>query len=223
MKSHFEIELEKLKNIIIKLGALAENQVGEAIKTVLSEPTVEGKEIKKAESKIDKLDVKIDEICQNIFALQQPVASDLRFIMSAMQISNEMERIGDLAISIIKKSKSNKDKQDLITRLNVAEIAKQIEIILAKTNECFIKREQSTIGEILILNKAIKNDCDNKIHEVVNEMKINSKAVVYGTNLVMIIKHLERISEHCTNIVEQIYFMITAKIIKHENIRDLNI
>ena len=143
--------------------------------------------------------------------------------MSAMQISNEMERIGDLAISIIKKSKSNKDKQDLITRLNVAEIAKQIEIILAKTNECFIKREQSTIGEILILNKAIKNDCDNKIHEVVNAMKINSKAVVYGTNLVMIIKHLERISEHCTNIVEQIYFMITAKIIKHENIRDLNI
>ena len=223
MKSYFEIELEKLKNIIIKLGTLAESQVGEALKTILSEPRADGKEVKKAETKIDKLDVKIDEICQNIFALQQPVASDLRFIMSAMQISNEMERIGDLAISIIKKSKSNKDKQDLITRLNVAEIAKQIEIILAKTNECFIKREQSTIGEILILNKAIKNDCDNKIHEVVNAMKINSKAVVYGTNLVMIIKHLERISEHCTNIVEQIYFMITAKIIKHENIRDLNI
>lgn len=223
MASHFQIELEKLKNFIIKLGLLAENQVGEAIKTVLSEPTVESKEIKRTETKIDKLDVKIDEICQSIFALQQPVASDLRFIMSAMQISNEMERIGDLAISIIKKSKSNKDKQDLITRLNVAEIAKQIEIILAKTNECFIKREQSTIGEILILNKAIKNECDNKIHELVAEMKINSKAVVYGTNLVMIIKHLERISEHCTNIVEQIYFMITAKIIKHENIRDLNI
>ena len=223
MASHFEIELEKLKNIIIKLGALAENQVSEAIKTVLSEPTVERKEIKRAESKIDKLDVKIDEICQSIFALQQPVASDLRFIMSAMQISNEMERIGDLAISIIKKSKSNKDKQDLINRLNVAEIAKQIEIILAKTNECFVKREQSAIGEILILNKSIKNECDNKIHELVAEMKINSKAVVYGTNLVMIIKHLERISEHCTNIVEQVYFMITAKIIKHENIRDLNI
>ena len=223
MASHFEIELEKLKNIIIKLGSLAENQVGEAVKALLSEPTAVGKEIKKAESKIDRLDVKIDEICQSIFALQQPVASDLRFIMSAMQIGNEMERIGDLAISIIKKSKNNKDKQDLITKLNVVEIAKQVELILAKTNECFIAREQRTIGEILILNKAIKSECDDKIHEVVAEMKINSKAVVYGTNLVIILKHLERISEHCSNIVEQVYFMINAKIIKHENFRDLNI
>ena len=223
MASHFEIELEKLKNIIIKLGSLAENQVGEAVKALLSEPTAVGKDIKKAESKIDKLDVKIDEICQSIFALQQPVASDLRFIMSAMQIGNEMERIGDLAISIIKKSKSNKDKQDLITKLNVFEIAKQVELIIGKTNECFIQREQSTIGEILLLNKAIKSECDDKIHEVVAEMKINSKAVVYGTNLVIILKHLERISEHCSNIVEQVYFMINARIIKHENLRDLNI
>ncbi len=223
MASHFEIELEKLKNIIIKLGSLAENQVGEAVKALLSEPTAVGKDIKKAESKIDKLDVKIDEICQSIFALQQPVASDLRFIMSAMQIGNEMERIGDLAISIIKKSKSNKDKQDLITKLNVFEIAKQVELIIGKTNECFIQREQSTIGEILMLNKAIKSECDDKIHEVVAEMKINSKAVVYGTNLVIILKHLERISEHCSNIVEQVYFMINARIIKHENLRDLNI
>ena len=76
MASHFEIELEKLKNIIEKIGVLAENQVGESVKALLSEPVSEGKEVKKVENKIDKLDVKIDEICQSIFALQQPVASD---------------------------------------------------------------------------------------------------------------------------------------------------
>ena len=88
--THFEIELEKLKNVIIKIGNLAESQVSESVKALLSEP-IEGKEVKKTEHKIDKLDVKIDEICQSIFALQQPVASDLRFIMAAMQISNEIE------------------------------------------------------------------------------------------------------------------------------------
>ena len=223
MASHFQIELEKLKNTIIKIGALAEGQVNEALKVLLSEPGAEGKEIKKAEMKIDKLDVKIDEICQSIFALQQPVASDLRFIMSAMQISNEIERIGDLSISIIKKSKSNKDKQDLISKFNLAEIAKQIEWITAKTNDCFKTQNQAAIGEILILNKEIKNECDTKIHEIVTVMKTNSKAVVYGTNLVIILKHLERISEHCSNIVELVYFMINARIIKHENFSDLNI
>ncbi|RKS99166.1 phosphate signaling complex protein PhoU [Flavobacterium sp. 123] len=220
MATHFEIELEKLKNVIEKIGLLAEHQVGEAVKALLSEPITEGKEVKKTEHKIDKLDIKIDEICQSIFALQQPVASDLRFIMSAMQISNEIERIGDLAISIIKKSKNIKDKYDLISKFNVDELAKQVESITIKTNECFLTRDENTIGEIFVLNKSIKNKCDNTIHSIINEMKTNSKTVVSGTNLVIVMKHLERISEHCTNIAENVFFMINAKIIKHEKFDD---
>jgi phosphate transport system protein len=221
--THFEIELEKLKNVIIKIGKLAENQVSESVNALLSEPVSEGKEVKKTEQKIDKLDVKIDEICQSIFALQQPVASDLRFIMSAMQISNEIERIGDLSISIIKKTKSIKDKHDLIAKFNIADLSRQVELVNIKTNECFLTREESTIGEIFVLNKNIKNKCDEAIHDIINEMKTNSKVVVSGTNLVIVLKHLERISEHCTNIAEYVYFMINAKIIKHEKFEDKNL
>jgi phosphate transport system protein len=221
--THFEIELEKLKNIIVKISKLAENQLSESVNALLSEPFAEGKEVKKTEQKIDKLDVKIDEICQSIFALQQPVASDLRFIMSAMQISNEIERIGDLSISIIKKTKSIKDKYDLIAKFNIAELAKQVELVNLKTNECFLTRDESTIGEIFVLNKNIKNKCDEAIHDIISEMKTNSKVVVSGTNLVIVLKHLERISEHCTNIAEYVYFMINAKIIKHEKFEDKNL
>jgi phosphate transport system protein len=218
--THFEIELEKLNNVIVKIGKLAEIQVSECVNALLSEPVSEGKEVKKTEQKIDKLDVKIDEICQSIFALQQPVASDLRFIMAAMQISNEIERIGDLSISIIKKTKSIKDKHDLIAKFNIAELARQVELVNTKTNECFISRDESTIGEIFVLNKTIKNKCDDAIHDIINEMKSNSKVVVSGTNLVIVLKHLERISEHCTNIAEYVYFMVNAKIIKHEKFED---
>lgn len=218
MTTHFEIELEKLKSIIEKIGSLAEGQVSEAVKILLQESEVaEQKIIKKTESKIDKLDVKIDEICQRIFALQQPVASDLRFIMSAMQISNEIERIGDLSVSIVKKAKNIKEKHDLILKFNIAAISKLVELITVKTNNCFITREESTIGEIFVLNKEIKNKTDEAVHDIINEMKVNSKAVVSGTNLVIVLKHLERISEHCTNIAEYVYFMVNAKIIKHEN------
>ncbi|PKB16321.1 phosphate signaling complex protein PhoU [Flavobacterium sp. 5] len=222
MTTHFEIELDKLKGIIEKIGQLAEGQVSEAVKILLQEPeTAEGKTIKKTENKIDKLDVKIDEICQSIFALQQPVASDLRFIMSAMQISNEIERIGDLSISIVKKAKNIKEKHDLIVKFNIADISKLVEVITVKTNNCFITREGSTIGEIFVLNKEIKNKCDEAVHDIINEMKVNSKAVVSGTNLVIVLKHLERISEHCTNIAEYVYFMVNAKIIKHDKMDDI--
>ncbi len=201
---------------------MAEGQVSESVKILLQEPeAAEGKSIKKTENKIDKLDIKIDEICQSIFALQQPVASDLRFIMSAMQISNEIERIGDLSISIVKRSKNIKEKHDLIVKFNIADVARQVELITVKTNNCFITRNGNAIEEIFVLNKDVRNNCENAIHDIINEMKVNSKAVVSGTNLVIILKHLERISEHCTNIAEYVYFMVNAKIIKHDKIEDL--
>ena len=216
MASLLEIELVKLKNVIIKIGILSENQIVEAMKSLLSDPNATTKKLKKTENKIDKLDVKIDEICQNIFALQQPVASDLRFIMSAMQISSEIERIGDLAISVIKNSKNVKEKYDLVVKFNVASIAKNVELITEKTNECFEIQQEKIIEEIFALNKSIRVATEKVIEEIVVEMKINPKSISSGTNLILALKHLERIGEHCTNIAESIYFVINAKTIKHE-------
>ena len=219
--THFEIELEKLNNVIVKIGSLAESQVGESVKALLSEP-IEGKEVKKIETKIDKLDVKIDEICQSIFALQQPVASDLRFIMGCLQISNEIERIGDLAVSIIKRAKSIKDKHDLIAKFEIADLSRQVELITAKTNAYFMNRDEPTFSEIFSLNAAIKNKSDETIQGIIAEMKSHSKTVLSGKNLVIVIKHLERISDHCSNIAEYVYFVVHAKIIKHDKHEDPN-
>lgn len=216
MASLLEIELAKLKTAIIKIGILSENQIVEAMKSLLSDPEAKDKKVKKTEHKIDKLDVKIDEICQNIFALQQPVASDLRFIMSAMQISSEIERIGDLAISVIKSSKNVKEKYDLVVKFNVETITKDVVAIVEKTNECFEFQTEKSIGEIFALNKNIRVESEKTIDELVLEMKANPKEVGSGTNLILALKHLERIGEHCTNIAESVYFVINAKTIKHE-------
>jgi phosphate transport system protein len=216
MASHLEIELDKLRSIIIKIGSLADNQVSEAVKALLSEPGSETKEVKKTESKIDKLDVKIDDICQSVFALQQPVASDLRFIMSAMQISNQIERIGDLSMSIIKLTKSIKEKHELISKFDIATIAREVEKVSQKTNECFRNLDEAVINEIFILSNSIKTKSGDAIENIIGEMKNHSKTVVSGTNLIMALKHFERMADHCTNIAESVYFMINAKTIKHE-------
>lgn len=222
MTSRFELELEKLKEVIIKIGNLAEGQVNESVKALLSEPVV-GKEVRKNEHKIDKLDIKIDEICQSIFALQQPVATDLRFIMGCLQISNEIERIGDLAVSVIKRNKSIKDKHDLIAKFQIADLGNKVEQINAKTNAFFLTRDESLFNEIFMLNTAIKRQGDQAILGIIAEMRLHPKTVVSGTNLVIVIKHLERISDHCTNITEYVHFIITAKIIKHDKHEDLGI
>ena len=216
MPSHLEIELEKLRNAIIKMINLAENQVFEAVGVLLSEPISKKKEVRKTESKIDKLDLKIEEICQNVFALQQPVASDLRFIMSAMNMTNEIERIGDLSMSVIKLSKNINEKHELVINHNIENIARNVESITIKTNMCFQKLNEEAIQEIFDLNTRIKTECEEAILTVVVQMKSKSKSVTSGTNLVIALKNLERIGEHCTNIAESVYFMINAKTIRHE-------
>lgn len=217
MASFLELELEKLRNAIIKISNLAENQVFEAVGILLSEPISEKKVIKRNENKIDKLDTKIEEICQNVFALQQPVASDLRFIMSAMHISNEIERIGDFSINIIKLNKNINKKSDLISKFEIAKISRLVESIMIKTNLCFQTLDENSIEEIFRINKEVKSKIDETIQNIISEMTKNSDAVVSGTNLVMILKHLERMGDHCTNITESVYFMIHAKTIRHEN------
>lgn len=218
MASHLELELDKLRNTIIKITNLAENQVFEAMGILLSEPISQKKVIKKTEHKIDKLDTKIEEICQSVFALQQPVASDLRFIMSAMHISNEIERIGDFSINIIKLNKNISKKQNVIEKFNITYIARAIESIMIKTNVCFQTFDNKEIEEVFIINKDIKNKIEEAIQNIISEMTKKSELVVSGTNLIMILKHLERMGDHCTNIAESVYFVINAKTIRHENI-----
>ncbi|MBP6759374.1 MAG: phosphate transport system regulatory protein PhoU, partial [Flavobacterium sp.] len=101
--------------------------------------------------------------------------------------------------------------------------SKEVEIITIKTNECFLTRNEVSIGEVFVLNNTIKKKSDDVIHGIIAEMKSNSKTVVSGTNLVIVIKHLERISEHCTNIAEYVHFMVNAKIIKHDKHEDLDL
>jgi len=216
MTSNLQIELEKLRNAIIKMFNLAESQVFEAVGIVLDEPISKKKEIRKNENKIDKLDLKIEEICQNLLALQQPVASDLRFIMSSISFTNEMERIGDLSINIIKLNKNNNAKHGLVSEVKFEEIGRDIESIVIKSNICFQTLNEESIKEIFELNKSIKNNVEVAISSLIKEMKSKSKTVVSGTNLVLILKNFERIGEHCTNVAESVYFMINAKTIRHE-------
>lgn len=211
-----ETEITKLRNAIIKIISLAEGQVSEAMNVLSSEAEKKPKAVKKAENKIDKLDVKIDEICQNIFALQQPVASDLRFIMSAMQISNEAERIGDLSFSIIKKAKTVNEQPELLEKFNLDKLTQDVKTTALKTLEAFENLNEENINEVFALNKKVSHTTEELIQDIISEMQNNTTYVVSGTHLVMTLKHIDRITSHCANIVESVYFMINAKIIKND-------
>jgi phosphate transport system protein len=123
-------------------------------------------------------------------------------------------------MSIIKLTKSIKEKHELISKFDITDIVRGVEDITIKTNECFLNMDENTIEEIL--NTDIKSKSSDAIDNIIGEMKNNSKTVVSGTNLIIALKHFERIADHSTNVAESVFFMINAKTIKHENLQIRN-
>src|SRR5512142_2177617 len=103
MERHFEQELEKLNRRVLKMGNLVAEQVSQSLEALMTGNAKLAKTIIDNDQEVDELDVKIDKLCQRIFALTQPVATDLRFIMSALKMNNDLERMGDHAVEIASK------------------------------------------------------------------------------------------------------------------------
>lgn len=213
--THFEIELEKLRKRIIDMGSLVEKQVSDAISALLNGDTKLATNIIEADNQVDLIDVKIDKLCQRIFALAQPVASDLRFIMSSLKINTDVERVGDLAVSIAKKVEGVSDNTTFLKELKIDEVATEAQKIFGEAVDSFIFKDINQAYAIIEKAKLITDKTDQISNEIVNAMIQKSEVIVVATNLILILRHLKRLADHSTNIAESIVFMIEGKIIKH--------
>ncbi len=217
MQSYFESELEKLKKRIIKMFNLVVNQVDMSFKLLL-EPNAEITEaVRKTENQVDKLDVKIDKLCQRIFALSQPVATDLRFIMSSLRMGGEMERIADIAYDISTRSESISQIKNLQKKYKINELLKQIEKHLHNTQEAYINLNSDLAATIITDSRKSSEICSEIFKKVVVEMAEKTEVIYYATDLILIINNLDRMIAHTRNIAESIIFIASGRIIKHEN------
>jgi phosphate transport system protein len=215
MQRTFEMELEKLKNRVIKMGSLVEDQLNKSIEALLEGNIDLANNVIENERIIDKIDVKIDKLCQRIFVLTQPVASDLRFIMAALKIDNDLERIGDIAFDIAKTVDDIKDHNDIIIQLKIDDLTSQTTNIFKNALDCFINRDADLANEILKKGTMINERCRQIINDIIIEMTNKTEVIIVATNLILILRHLERIADHSRNIAESVIFMLQGIIVKH--------
>ncbi len=157
MERHFEIELEKLNIRLKKMAGIVANQVNSSIKALLFEDVELAKQIIEQDRKVDKLDNKIDKLCQRIFALNQPVATDLRFIMSSLKINNDLERMGDHAVSIAYKIETLNENREVISLLNLGEVAADFNKLMELLVAIIEQRNVNLVKEIFDLSTEIHN------------------------------------------------------------------
>jgi phosphate transport system protein len=175
------------------------------------------------EDKIDHLDSKIDKFCQELVALGQPVAKDLRFIMATIKIDNDLERIGDIAAGIAGKIESIKDILSLLKSLKVDDFASFSENMIKDSIDCFVNSDVP-LAKIILRNV---NESEKKHQEIfrnlVTEMTKDNSIIPSATDLVLVLRHITRLADHATNIAEEVIFLVEGKTVKHQkNLEILN-
>lgn len=211
----FDSELEKLSRKVIQMCTQVNQQVNDALIALKEYNLKLAKQVVKNDNETDTLDVKIDRLCQKIFALQQPVASDLRYILSALKINNDLERVGDHAVNIAKRIAPLEDYRQLIADLGVDQVGKETSLLFSDVVSVVRTHDLKYCQEIYRRSAAVKEGCHEIADQILNEMMHKSEVVVVASNILIIVNLIERIASYSNNIAESITFVVEGEIVKH--------
>jgi len=216
MERQFEVQMEKLKRRILKMCSIVDEQFDAAIRAIDEDNVELANQVIAREDKVNKYDVKIDKACQKLLALRQPVATDLRFIMSAMTINSNLERIGDIAFNIAENFLLMKKKPSFIDKSNFMPMAKLVKEMVRNSIDSFINNDPNLAKKVLDADDELdKYNADN--HQIlINVMKENKDNIEAAVALLVICRQLERLGDHATNIAEDVFFIVEAQMIKHK-------
>jgi len=165
---------------------------------------------------IDQMEVNIEEECLKILALYQPVAIDLRFIITALKINNDLERIGDLAVNLAERSTFLAGQQKVDVPFDFDEMTEKTKSMLRKSLEALVNMDSKQAYEVCAADDEI-DAMNSKMYLIVQDMICtHSEQTKSLIHLLSASRHLERVADHATNIAEDVIYMIEGKIIRHE-------
>ena len=215
--TQIEIEISSLKSELISMWMLVQSQLNKAKDAMVQFDKDLAREVIIKEKRVNSFELKIDRDCENILALYSPVAVDLRFILAAMKINTNLERIGDIAAGIanyIVESSVNYDLKALESTSLLRMYDEAINILI-DTRTAFEKEDTVLARSIFkrddVLN-TINFNAPNTVAEVIKE---DAGSIIEALYMLSIIRRIERVGDQCTNIAEEIIFYVDAKVTKH--------
>ena len=213
---HFHRELDKIKKMILSLGALVEKRVHQVKQALEDRDVAVAKEIIHLDHEIDQMEVDIEEECLKVIALHQPVATDLRFLIAVIKINNDLERIGDQVVNIAQRIVSIAKVPVAPYHFDYAEMADKAEAMLRMSLDSLVNQDLDNAIKVLHLDDdvdAIKDEVYDLIKRAIADGV--TQDIGYMINLLLISRHIERLADHATNVAEEVIYMIEGEIVRH--------
>lgn len=218
MNKAFEEDLDKLRSRLIRMGSLVEEQVEFAFRALREGNAELAKIVMERDDKVNKLDLKIDKQCQRIFALNQPVASDLRLLLAAIKINNELERIGDLAADIARLVSDAPGAVVVARDLDVERMTNAVFTLFKASVDAYINNDPELASHILPTDSTVDSLYADLQKRLVDYMSANTSTIADGSRLLLSLQKMERIADHATNIAENVIFFVRAKQVRHSSL-----
>ncbi len=215
MKRHFEQELESLKVALIKMASMAEDVVRLSVRALLEGDEALAQKVIENDDRINSMEIEIDNAIIDLLALQQPVAVDLRLILAAQKINNDLERIGDHAVNIAQSAVSFIRRGESARLEEIATMTEITESMLRDAIDGFIHRDAALCRAVLAKDDEIDQMNVRMVQNVIEQMKADKRSIDSGTDIIRVSRNLERVADLATNIAEDVIFIFQARVVKH--------
>ena len=210
----YEEELARLRQHILEMGGLVERQIGDATKSLATSNRQLAEETIERDHQVNHYDVEVDEECLRLLALHQPAAKDLRLITTALKITTDLERIGDMAVNICERAIELSGNSNPLT-VDLPRMADMVKKMLRESLDAFVHEDPELALTVCKEDDEIDLMHREMFENVVARMSADPSQVVIGTAQLFVSKYLERIADHATNIAEMVIFMVKGKSIRH--------
>jgi phosphate transport system protein len=215
MERHFDEELQDLKENIIEMSLLAEEMIAESIIMLCERKEDLKQRILEKENKINMMQIQIDDIAFKLIALRQPAASDLRFLIAAIKINSDLERIADEAVNIVERAQELLGEPPLKPFIDVPHMAQIAHGMVKDAIDSFVNRNSTLARDVCRRDDSVDNLNEQIFRELLTYMFQNTKNINRAIKLTFISKYLERIADHATNIGEDVCYMVEGRDIRH--------
>lgn len=222
---HTEREMQYLRNQMSDMWKLVISQLEKAKQAFVNNDIEMALEVMSREKRVDAYELKMDSDCENYIALYSPVAIDLRLILSLMKISNTLERIGDFADGVARHVLDDDCNTVEDKLLDDLQVDAMFDIIIGMLSDSYVALESENTklsGRILAKDEEVDDIYDNSLDVLAEYIAENAAFARCGLKLYLLIRKLERIGDHCSNIVEEIVFYVDAKVLKHGGLKSKN-
>ena len=217
MTVHLQRDLDSLKKDIVHLGSLVQSSTQSVVEFLGTKSEQQLQDVLEYEDRINELEVDIEENCLKVLALHQPVAIDLRFIIVIMKVNNDLERMGDQAVNISHRVKSLIDGPELPVSLPIDEMTNAVQKMVSLSLEALVSQDPAIARKVVDMDDIV-DDLNAQTYDLIREtIQSNPSLVNSAMSMATISSNLERIGDLCTNIAEEVIFMVEGQVIRHQN------